>query len=137
MKPKSFIFNIAVWICIFHFSSNQLSGQLNSKWEMLETDNFIVYYPNGYELEANQALQNLEYYRNGVIKLTGNKIDKIPIIIEDYGMYSNAYADAWKNKIHIFRFGRNKGELIQGIELMIRPRVLLFDLSLGEPDPST
>ena len=104
MKPKSFIFNIAVWICIFHFSSNQLSGQLNSKWEMLETDNFIVYYPNGYELEANQALQNLEYYRNGVIKLTGNKIDKIPIIIEDYGMYSNAYADAWENKIHIFTF---------------------------------
>ena len=77
---------------------------LNTNWQTIETDKFIIYYPTGYDWEANQVLQNLEYYHDNIVKLTGNDPGKIPIVIEDLGIWPNGYADSWQNKIHIFTY---------------------------------
>ena len=77
---------------------------LNTNWQTIETDKFIIYYPTGYDWEANQVLQNLEYYRDNIVKLTGNDPGKIPIVIEDLGIWPNGYADPWQNKIHIYTY---------------------------------
>lgn len=41
-------------------------------WKTYETDNFIIFYPEGYEEKAEQTLFFLEKYRSKVDLVTGN-----------------------------------------------------------------
>ena len=63
----------------------------NANWNCFETENFIVHYPGGYDLEATEALYYLEYHRDEVIELTGHDPGKIHVYIMDEGMYSNGW----------------------------------------------
>ncbi|MEO0124138.1 MAG: hypothetical protein ABIL69_09080 [candidate division WOR-3 bacterium] len=85
-------------------------------WRVLKTDNFIIIYKPGYEYEASQTLKNLEYYRNDVVKLTGNYPRQLPIVIEDIGILSNGYADPFFYNIHIFTNPPNFDYYLEGTE---------------------
>jgi len=72
-------------------------------WQYYESDNFLVFYPKGYERQAQETLFYLEKYLPSVKKITGNtdKI-KIRVLIEDAGIYANASASQVMEKIGLF-----------------------------------
>ena len=53
------------------------------------TPNFDVYYRNGWEVEAQNILQALEFSRPYVESLTGNNPGKIPVVLSDMGNMVN------------------------------------------------
>lgn len=73
-------------------------------WKTLKTDNFKVIYKPGYEWEANEAMKNLEYYREKINTLTGNSPKYFPIVIEDIGTIPNGMADPVFHSIHIYTY---------------------------------
>ncbi|MEO0225611.1 MAG: hypothetical protein ABIL05_01535, partial [candidate division WOR-3 bacterium] len=80
-------------------------------WKTLKTENFTVFYKTGYEWEAWQALQNLEYYREKVVDLTGNRPGRTAIVIEDIGTMANGFANPVFRDIHLFIYPPAGGEL--------------------------
>ncbi|UCG93416.1 MAG: hypothetical protein JSV97_06885, partial [candidate division WOR-3 bacterium] len=62
-------------------------------WKTLKTENFTVIYKSEYYWEAMQTLENLEYYRQEFVDLTGNDTRNIPVVIEDVGTMSNGLAN--------------------------------------------
>ncbi|MEO0096244.1 MAG: hypothetical protein ABIL66_10195 [candidate division WOR-3 bacterium] len=85
-------------------------------WKILKTDNFTIIYKPGYEYEAFQTLNNLEYYRENVVNLTGNNPRNLPIVIEDIGILSNGYADPFFYNLHIFTNPPNFDYYLEGVE---------------------
>jgi hypothetical protein len=74
-----------------------------SNWEVLKTDNFIGFYPPGYQWEIKEALSVLEEYREDVVKLTGNNaLTNVPITLEDLGGLPNGFANPITQDIHLF-----------------------------------
>ncbi len=71
-------------------------------WQVIKTDHFTVIYKPGYEWEARQVLNNLEYYRDPVVGLTGNETRTVPVVIEDAGLISNGFADPLIYTIHSY-----------------------------------
>ncbi len=71
-----------------------------SDWQTIETGNFIIYYPAGYDFRAKQALYYLTTNEPMVKKMTGNENRlKTAIVIQDYGMYVNGSASIYGTKI--------------------------------------
>jgi len=82
-----------------------LATPAKAGWKLLKTPHFTCFYPEGYQWEAEQALSNLEYYREEVVRLTGNReIGNLPVVIEDVGIMANGFADPLFKLIftHIF-----------------------------------
>jgi hypothetical protein len=75
-----------------------------TNWKTLETDKFQVIYKPGYELQGEECLRVLEYYRKDVVNLTGHNLSKTPFVIEDIGMMSNGYTDPIFKNIHLFTY---------------------------------
>lgn len=73
-----------------------------TSWKTLVTDSFIIYYPKGYELQAYNALQTLEYHRPYVEELTGHSRKRFPIVIEDIGNIANGFANPVADRIVLF-----------------------------------
>lgn len=91
-----------------------LTGWFN--WKTIKTDNFTVIYKQGYLREATQSLHTLEYYRSAVVDLTGNDTRSVPVVIEDVGSMSNAYADPFFYNIHFFTYPPTFDYALQGNE---------------------
>jgi hypothetical protein len=85
-------------------------------WKTLKTENFTVIYNSEYYWEAIQTLQNLEYYRQEIVDLTGNDTRNVPVVIEDLGTMSNGFADPFLYNIHIFTYPPGFGSSLEGIE---------------------
>ncbi len=85
-------------------------------WNVIKSENFTIIYNPRYEYEAFQTLRNLEYYRKNIVNLTGNNVRKIPVVIEDIGILSNAYADPFFYNIHIFTYPSNFDYYLEGNE---------------------
>jgi hypothetical protein len=85
-------------------------------WKTIKSDNFTIIYKPGYSWEAQQSLQTLEYYRAAVVDLTGNDTRSVPVIIEDVGTISNAYADPFLYNIHFFTYLHSFGNALEGSE---------------------
>ncbi len=83
-------------------------------YESMSTPNFEVYYRPGWETEALNVLQAMEYSRPYVEKLTGNKLGKIPYVIEDTGNMVNGYASPVGTKIAVFAYPPTGNELSMG-----------------------
>lgn len=99
MKKK--IFCSLFLICILLLVSTVVVGFWD--WKTYESDNFVIFYPEGYERKAEESLYYLEKYRDQIIELTGNEMEsKIHVSLEDIGLYTNGYADPINNKIGIF-----------------------------------
>uniref|UniRef100_A0A7C4TAK5 Bacterial surface antigen (D15) domain-containing protein n=1 Tax=candidate division WOR-3 bacterium TaxID=2052148 RepID=A0A7C4TAK5_UNCW3 len=97
---------MSVFLCIFAWLD----------WRTIKTENFTVIYKPDYEYEAIQALKNLEYYREYVLKLTGGERKTRPVVIEDVGTLSNGFANPFFNNIHIFTYPAKSDWYLEGIE---------------------
>jgi len=71
-------------------------------WQALKSEHFVIFYKPGYRFEAQQVVQNLEFYNQYIIELTGNKPEHLPVVIEDCGQLSNGFANPLFYNIHIF-----------------------------------
>ncbi|NLJ84576.1 MAG: hypothetical protein GX336_06680 [Halanaerobiaceae bacterium] len=91
-----------IFLFIFLLCSQLLMGAAG-EWQAYESDNFVLFYPEGYEKQALEALYYLEEYRDNIMELAGNRRNfKTIVVLQDIGLYSNAYAFPMKNKIGIF-----------------------------------
>ncbi len=96
-KMKRYIFFFLFLLC-----SRLLMGAAGG-WQAYESENFVLFYPEGYERQALEALYYLENYRSSIMELAGNKRNfKTIVVLQDIGLYTNAYANGLKNKISIF-----------------------------------
>ncbi|OQY08978.1 MAG: hypothetical protein B6I28_03825 [Fusobacteriia bacterium 4572_132] len=88
-------------IIIIIISINAMGSILD--WEVKETDNFEVFYHEGYEKQADEVIFYMEKYNDKIKRLTGN-IEKFKtrVVIQDPGIVSNGYADPMNYKISIF-----------------------------------
>ncbi|MTI59661.1 MAG: hypothetical protein FH762_06670 [Firmicutes bacterium] len=74
-----------------------------SDWKIYETDDFIVFYPQGYEEQAKETLYYLSKYKSKVDTLTGNDNEiKTRVVIQDSGLLTDGEADPISVKISIF-----------------------------------
>ncbi|GEM_PF-5962534 len=91
---KSYL--IFLFVILSAFSSH-------ASYKILESDHFQVYYHDGFAFEAYQALISLETFRTNAERLTGFKTQKkIPIIIEDSGLFVNGMADPINEKTYLY-----------------------------------
>lgn len=79
--------------------------------EIIKTPYFVVFYPRGHEDKAIVALNSLEYYRQYVEALTGNKKKRTSILLEDSGMLTNGYANPVFDRVSLFTYSPSAGEL--------------------------
>ncbi|MBU0502564.1 MAG: hypothetical protein KJ811_04920, partial [Candidatus Margulisbacteria bacterium] len=88
-------------IWFLSLASNSLAGILD--WQVYETADFTLFYPQGYEQKASETLHYLEKYQLKIKKLTGNNQQfKTRVILQDPGLMANGYADSLNYKIGIF-----------------------------------
>ncbi|HEC77573.1 MAG TPA: hypothetical protein ENI34_00335 [candidate division WOR-3 bacterium] len=85
-------------------------------WETLKSEHYTVIYKPAYIQEAIQTLENLEYYHNTIVDLTGNRTRNIPLVIEDAGMLSNGFADPLLYNFHIFTYPPGMNHYLEGTE---------------------
>ncbi len=78
---------------------------------IIKTPYFVIFYPSWRKGSAEDLLKSLEYYRTYVEKLTGNRRKSVPVVIEDAGMLTNGYANPGFDRIVIFSYPPQLGEL--------------------------
>ncbi|MCB5229140.1 MAG: hypothetical protein LHW44_03590 [Candidatus Cloacimonetes bacterium] len=79
-------------------------GMALAMYESISTPSFKIYYRAGWETEALNLLQAMEYCRPYVEDLTGNKVPQVPIVIEDMGNMVNGYTNVPSHKIAVFAY---------------------------------
>lgn len=77
----------------------------------VSTPNFEVYYRRGWETEARNVLQALEYSRTYVEKLTGNSPGKVKVVLSDMGNTVNGYASPVGAKMGLYAYPPSSDEL--------------------------
>lgn len=61
-------------------------------------------------------MQNLEYYRDNIVELTGHDTRNVPIVIEDIGSISNGFTDPLLYNAHIYTYPPGHGYYLEGNE---------------------
>ncbi|MCK8823721.1 hypothetical protein [Fuchsiella alkaliacetigena] len=102
MKDFTKVFFIVLILFFILFVADGVEAAVRD-WNYYESEHFVVFYPEGYERQAEETLYYLEKHRAEVMELTGNEGDfQTKVVIEDIGMQPNGYADPITNKIGIF-----------------------------------
>ncbi len=73
-----------------------------TRWQVLESENFRLIYPQGYEETACHAVAWIETERENINNLTGWNPGKVWVVIEDVGMWVNGFANPVGNEVHLF-----------------------------------
>jgi len=97
------------------FTANASATALD--WQYYETDDFIVFYPKGYEWQGTEVLYYLEKYQSEVREVTGNSAQfKTTIVLQDMGNESNGMADPITTKIDIYTNNPATYSSLSGLE---------------------
>jgi hypothetical protein len=108
-------FQLKFFLCLFLFSAFLFipsPARADADWKSLNTSRFIVFYRPGYELQAKLALQNLEYYRPMVEKITGNREPPLTaVVIQDMGTNTNGLTDPANGILQLFTFDATSRDL--------------------------
>jgi hypothetical protein len=73
-------------------------------WNALKTENYTVFFKSGYENQALESVNALEYYKPEVVELTGANIKHLPFVLEDLGSMSNGLANPVYHHIRLFTY---------------------------------
>ncbi|MEF3694443.1 MAG: hypothetical protein V3576_03750, partial [Candidatus Cloacimonadota bacterium] len=85
-----------------------------ANYKSVSTPNFEVYYRDGWEAEALEVLQTMEFYRPYVEELAGNTGGLASIVLEDMGNEVNGYVNLLNRKIALFAYPPTGGSLSNG-----------------------
>lgn len=91
-----------------------LTGFALADYQSVETSNFRVWYRNGWEKDALNVLNTMEFYKPYVEDLTGNRVGQTTMIIEDMGNEVNGYMDPFGERIALFAYPPTADELSNG-----------------------
>lgn len=80
-------------------------------WDLLSSETFDLYCPEGRDREAQELLNTLELSYPAVERLTGGHLSHIPVVLEDLGMRSSGFADIAFQNIHISTYVPQEGSL--------------------------
>ena len=94
--------NIFILGLILSLTSPLISSPLD--WKHIETDHYIIYYPEQYETQAQETLLKLEKATPTVEKVTGGTIKKVPILLEDYGQLANGFVSVMPLKMNLMTY---------------------------------
>ncbi len=72
------------------------------QWRAIESENFRIAYPAGFEAQAKHAASWIETYRDSINALTGWEPKKVWLVLEDIGMSVNGFANPVSSEIHLF-----------------------------------
>ncbi|HIE04305.1 MAG TPA: hypothetical protein EYP61_06050, partial [Candidatus Latescibacteria bacterium] len=72
------------------------------RWYTLETANFRVHFPEGWEGLAREVAGRAEDARGKVVKLVGTDPGKVDIVLDPYADLSNGYAALFPTHIGLF-----------------------------------
>ena len=86
----------------FHLSLLPILLTAATRWRALESDNFRIVYPEGYEDQAKHAASWVETEREKINTFTGWDPGKVWLVIEDIGMGVNGFANPVGEDIHLF-----------------------------------
>ncbi|MBW6513279.1 MAG: hypothetical protein K0B87_00765 [Candidatus Syntrophosphaera sp.] len=85
-----------------------------ANYTTLSTPDFEVYFRKGWETEAKNILQALEFSRPYVESLTGHRPARVPVVLSDMGIMVNGYANPVGAKMGLFAYPPSSGELALG-----------------------
>lgn len=97
---RSFRIFLITTFLIFLIPAAALAGG----WKTLKTEHFTVFYSEGFETEAWQCLEILEYYRPEVEKISGNEAAHLSVVIDDTGTLVNGYSNPIANQMHLYKY---------------------------------
>ncbi|SNY21037.1 hypothetical protein SAMN06265827_10692 [Orenia metallireducens] len=113
-KRRNLLF-IFLCLIILGFTVNVSAAVLD--WKYYETDDFIVFYPKGYEWQGTEVLYYLEKYQSEVREVTGNSAQfKTTVVLQDMGNESNGMADPITTKIDIYTNNPSTYAAMSGLE---------------------
>ncbi|PRX27442.1 hypothetical protein BX659_11631 [Orenia metallireducens] len=108
---KIFLFLLLILVLI-NISMTAFAASIFD-WKTYETDDFIVFYQEGYEYQAEQTLYYLEKYHSKIDSVTGNdKNFKTCIVLQDMGLEVDGEADPLPVKISIVTNNPQMGPLL-------------------------
>ncbi len=70
-------------------------------WEVLKTDKVTLFYKNKFEKRALKLLSSIEYLSVIPENILDNKVSSLAVVLEDYGLYTNGFANPVYINIHI------------------------------------
>jgi hypothetical protein len=73
-------------------------------WQCLKTDQFTVFYGPGFDERALDLLTNLENNKLIPESITGNRLTRVPVMLEDAGDYNQGYADPEFMMMSVFNY---------------------------------
>jgi hypothetical protein len=74
-----------------------------SDWLTLKTEHFMVFYKPGFEDQAKEVLQTMEFYRPRVETLCGNQEAHLALVIDDTGTLVDGFTDPLRHRIHLYQ----------------------------------
>ena len=97
-------FVVGLWVVLLIFLVAVPTVAISAwDWKTYQSNQFTVFYPPGYEYQAQQTLYYLEKYSSLIDNITGNKGSKnIYVVIQDVGLLANGYANPTQFKINLY-----------------------------------
>ncbi|MBI5206431.1 MAG: hypothetical protein HY934_01435 [Candidatus Firestonebacteria bacterium] len=105
---KNLLFLIFIPVILY---STLISSSQWSDWKTFKTEYFTIFYKPGYEDFAREVLNEMEYYRPFVEKITGNKIYNLSVVIEDAGAITNGSANPFNYAIYLYTYPPSSNSL--------------------------
>ncbi len=93
--------NTLLLILLLSTASLMAQNPSQLEWREYESDHFIVYYPEGQEFTASNALEVAEAVHEKLVTLYGSVDSKISIVVKDDEDFANGGAYYFDNKIEI------------------------------------
>ncbi len=95
-------FTIALVLVTLFSAPVSAQNPSHVEWREYESEHYLIYYPEGQEFTAFQALRVAEHIHESLVKLYGPVDSKISIVIKDDEDFANGGAYFYNNKIEIY-----------------------------------
>ncbi len=114
MKKKMILF----FLLLILLSSFSLKASASIfYWNVYESDDFVIFYPEGYKYQAEEVLYYLDKYQQDTMELVGNENNfKTLVVLQDAGLDSNGLTTADNYKINIYTNNPSTLSRIEGLE---------------------
>ena len=101
-KTTKNLLKLTILICFFLFFNSQSTASILD-WRTYETKSFTVYFPKGFEHQAQETLFYLQQNKSYIQKITGNKNHyKSIIVIQDMGLETNGFSDFINDRVTFY-----------------------------------
>lgn len=102
-------------------------------WRAIKNDKFTLFYKQEYEKRAIQILSALNFYGSIAEEIVGNSASSLPIVLDDYGIWVNGYANPVFYNIHIMNYDSGDADWLSLVALHEYTHILHLTRAEGLP----